>query len=63
MKQKISNLESRNKQLEEENMILKGLIKSLKNNSQIKAILMGVIEPVSKILRDEWLDWLGGKNY
>ena len=52
MRQKISNLESRNKQLEEENMILKGLIKSLKNNSQIKAILMGAIEPVSKILRD-----------
>lgn len=52
MKERIVELEGRNKQLEEENIILKELLNQLKANPQFKSILMNTIEPMSKIMRD-----------
>lgn len=52
MKERILDLEMRNKQLEEENTILKGLLNALKSNSEFKSLLMNTIEPISKIIND-----------
>jgi hypothetical protein len=52
MKERMMELEARNQQLEEENIILKELLNQLKCNPEFKSILMNTIEPMSKILRD-----------
>jgi hypothetical protein len=52
MKERMMYLEARNKQLEEENIILKELLNQLKGSPQFKSILMNTIEPMSKIIRD-----------
>jgi hypothetical protein len=40
-------------ELEEENMMIKSLLKEIKNNHTMKSSLLETIEPISKILNNE----------
>jgi hypothetical protein len=51
--QKYKRLAKRNVELEEENLMLKSLLKEMKANPNIKQHMMQTIEPVSKILNND----------
>lgn len=59
-KKRIAELQESNRQkdkkmlqLQEENMMLKSLMKEMKQNPNMKSLMMETIEPVSKILNNE----------